>query len=77
MKFLLSIFLLLPSLVFSQHSPQSIELAKTIPIADVHMHIDFYAGDKPEFYLEQMDRNNVKWAGAVGSYLPNTELLSI
>jgi hypothetical protein len=72
MKFLLSIFLLLPSLVFSQHSPQSIELAKTIPIADVHMHIDFYAGDKPEFYLEQMDRNNVKWAGAVGSYLPNT-----
>jgi len=72
MKLLLLSFLLIPSLVFPQHSPQSAELAKTIPIADVHMHVDFSAGDQPEFYLEQMNRNNVKWAGAVGAYLPNT-----
>jgi hypothetical protein len=66
--------LILSCSALAQHSPESYELAKRIPIADVHMHIDFYAGDKPEFYLEQMDRNKVKWAGAVGSYLPNTTL---
>lgn len=71
---LISVFglLALPALGYAQHSPQSAELAKTIPIADVHMHIDFSAGDQPDFYIEQMNRNNVKWAGAVGSYLPNT-----
>lgn len=72
-KFIAFICLIFPSLmVLAQHSPQSAELAKTIPIADVHMHIDFSAGDQPDFYIEQMNRNNVKWAGAVGSYLPNT-----
>lgn len=64
--------LILSTLAVAQHSPQSAELAKTIPIADVHMHIDFSAGDQPDFYIEQMNRNNIKWAGAVGSYLPNT-----
>jgi len=66
--------LLQPNLAFPQHSPQSAELAKTILIADVQMHIDYSAGDQPNFYLEQMNRNNVQWAGAVGSYLPNTTL---
>jgi len=64
--------LMFPTLVIAQYSPLSAELAKTVPIADVHMHVDFSAGDQPDFYLEQMNRNNVKWAGAVGSYLPNT-----
>jgi len=64
--------LILPGFVFGQHSPESAELAKSIPIADVHMHVDFSAGDQPDFYLGQMNRNNIKWAGAVGSYLPNT-----
>jgi hypothetical protein len=71
-KCALFVFLALPVLGWAQDSPQSAELAKTIPIADVHMHIDYSAGDQPEFYLSQMDRNHVKWAGAVGAYLPNT-----
>ncbi len=43
--------------------PESIELAKTVPIADVHMHtVDRFTS----FHKEQMDRNNVKWGGGVG-----------
>lgn len=71
MKFLLLTLFLIPSLAFPQTSPQSAELAKTIPIADVHMHVERGNND-PEFYLAQMDRNNVKWAGAVGSFVLGT-----
>lgn len=43
--------------------PESIELAKNVPIADVHMHtVDRFTS----FHKEQMDRNNVKWGGGVG-----------
>lgn len=42
---------------------ESIELSKTVPIADVHMHtVDRFTS----FHKEQMDRNNVKWGGGVG-----------
>ena len=42
---------------------ESLELAKTVPIADVHMHtVDRFTS----FHKEQMDRNNVKWGGGVG-----------
>ena len=42
---------------------ESIELAKTVPISDVHMHtVDRFVS----FHKEQMDRNNVKWGGGVG-----------
>ena len=41
----------------------SLELAKTVPIADVHMHtVDRFVS----FHKAQMDRNNVKWGGGVG-----------
>lgn len=42
---------------------ESLELAKFVPIADVHMHtVDRFTS----FHKEQMDRNNVKWGGGVG-----------
>ena len=41
----------------------SIELAKTVPIADTHLHN--YQGGEGNF-KELLDRNNVQWAGGVG-----------
>lgn len=56
--------------VFShaQPTPQTIELAKNIPIADVHMHTYVRGGPSSAAFLEQMDKNNVRWGGAVGDY---------
>ena len=54
--------------LFAQHSPESVALAKTIPIADIHMHTYFRGGPPSPAFLEQMDKNNVKWGGAVGDY---------
>jgi len=54
--------------LYAQHSAESIELAKTIPIADVHMHTYFKGGPSSAAFLEQMDKNNVRWGGAVGDY---------
>ncbi len=39
------------------------EFAKTLPLADLHMHL---FGKRPVFYKELMDRNGVKWGGGVG-----------
>ena len=50
-------------LVQAQPLQGSIALAKTVPIADVHLHnYEVSAGS----FKELMDRNNVQWAGAVG-----------
>ena len=61
-----SIAILLASFTLTtqaQPLPASIELAKTVPIADVHLHnYEVSAGD----FKQLMDRNNVQWAGAVG-----------
>ena len=47
----------------AQPRPESVELAKTVPIADVHLHnYETTAGS----FKDLMDRNNVRWAGAVG-----------
>jgi predicted TIM-barrel fold metal-dependent hydrolase len=54
--------------LYAQHSAESVELAKTIPIADVHMHTYFKGGPSSAAFLEQMDKNNVRWGGAVGDY---------
>lgn len=41
----------------------SLDLAKSVPIADVHMHlVNLSASD----HQAQMDRNNVRWGGGVG-----------
>lgn len=60
-------------LVFSswgcaQVNSQSIELAKIVPIADVHMHT-YQQNPRPaSWWREMMDANGVKWGGAVGDY---------
>ena len=69
-----SLFLILFSLTllnlhsFAQTTPESVELAKKIPIADVHMHTYFKGGPSSAAFLEQMNKNNVRWGGAVGDY---------
>lgn len=68
MKFLIALVLVLPTYLFAQSTPQTIEIAKTIPIADVHMHTYFRGGPSSAAFLEQMDKNNVRWGGAVGDY---------
>lgn len=42
---------------------ESSELAKTVPIADVHMHL---VNMSIAEHRSQMDRNNVRWGGGVG-----------
>jgi len=70
LRFLLAslIVSLANSNLYAQHSAESIELAKTIPIADVHMHTYSRGGPSSAAFLEQMDKNNVRWGGAVGDY---------
>lgn len=66
-KLVLIAFVVLSSAAQAQEKPnkiqESIELAKTVPIADVHMHT---VDRLTSFHKEQMDRNNVKWGGGVG-----------
>ena len=44
------------------------ELAKTIPLADLHMHVYGIKGSTPANILRFMQENNVKWGGGVGHY---------
>lgn len=53
---------------FAQSSPETVELAKKIPIADVHMHTYQQNPRSATWWKEQMDANGVKWGGAVGDY---------
>jgi predicted TIM-barrel fold metal-dependent hydrolase len=62
------LLLVVSSLVYSQPTPQSIELAKTVPIADVHMHTYQQNPRSAKWWREMMDANGVKWGGAVGDY---------
>ena len=48
--------------------PESIEMAKTVPIADMHMHAYRRDGPRASEVLEQMDKNGVRWGGAVGDF---------
>jgi predicted TIM-barrel fold metal-dependent hydrolase len=56
---------------FAQYSAESVQLAKTIPIADIHMHTYARGGPSSAAILEQMDKNNVRWGGAVGDFRPD------
>jgi len=46
--------------------PRSIELAKTVPIADVHLHTYSRNGPSAADIVEKMNANNVRWGGGVG-----------
>jgi hypothetical protein len=62
------ILALVASGVFAQPTPDSIALANSVPIADIHMHTYEYKGRSSNWWREQMDANGVKWGGAVGDY---------
>jgi hypothetical protein len=44
------------------------ELANTIPLADLHMHVYGVKGSTPANILRFMRQNNVQWGGGVGHY---------
>lgn len=64
--------LLLAGLLFSIHcpaqapDPKAVKLAKTVPIADVHLHTYSRNGPSAADILEKMNANNVRWGGGVG-----------
>jgi len=47
---------------------ESIELAKKIPLADLHMHVYGERGSTPSNLLRYMRENNIRWGGGVGHY---------
>lgn len=47
------------------------KLAMEVPIADVHLHL--FPGLSPDELQARMDRNHVRWGGAVGPILPNID----
>lgn len=67
-----NIFLLLAACAFSVsaavQTAESQALARSVPIADVHMHVDggFFVGR----FIDRMVENNVVYGGAVGAYSP-------
>ena len=63
---------LITSWASADPTTEAAALANTVPIADVHMH--FYGNNDLTVaeQIAQMDRNNVRWGGGVGSY--NTQL---
>lgn len=48
------------------------ELAKSVPLADLHMHVYGIGGSTPRNILRYMEQHNVRWGGGVGNY--QTEL---
>jgi hypothetical protein len=46
--------------------PKSVELAKTVPIADIHSHTYSRNGPSSAEVVERMTANNVRWSGGVG-----------
>jgi predicted TIM-barrel fold metal-dependent hydrolase len=53
---------------FAEPTAQSNELAKTIPIADVHMHTYQQNPRSPKWWRGMMDANGISWGGGVGDY---------
>lgn len=51
--------------VFADDIETSKKLAQEVPIADVHRHVQKWVS--PDLLKQQMERNNVKWSGAVGA----------
>ena len=67
-KFFISAFIglisfIAPTLADSS-SQDSTKLSKTVPIADIHRHVNKFVS--PSKLLEQMKANNIGWSGAVG-----------
>ncbi len=56
-----------PSCSLAATTPETIELARQIKIADVHMHL---TPESSQALLEKMDKSGVGWGGAVGGLRP-------
>jgi hypothetical protein len=72
MKTLFSIFVLTALVSISSvglaqtQDARSVELAKTVPIADIHMHTYSRNGPGTAEVVERMTANNIRWGGGVG-----------
>ncbi|MGA0186972.1 MAG: amidohydrolase family protein [Burkholderiaceae bacterium] len=44
------------------------ELARTVPLADLHMHVYGIGGSNPRAFLKHMEEQNIRWGGGVGNY---------
>lgn len=72
MKTLFSIFVLAALVSISSvglaqtQDARSVELAKTVPIADIHMHTYSRNGPGTAEVVERMTANNIRWGGGVG-----------
>lgn len=55
-------------MVYAQPSLESIELAKNIPIADVHMHTYEISKHSGSWWRDTMDAAGVRWGGGAGDY---------
>lgn len=52
-------------------TPESRKLAAEVPIVDLHLHL--FAELTPDELRARMDRNNVRWGGAVGPTTPRSD----
>ena len=48
--------------------PESVALAQSVPIADVHMHFNVKGQQTAEQMLQRMQTSNIRWGGGVGDY---------
>jgi len=62
---LLASFIALSTSSVADDADASKKLAREVPIADVHRHVQKWVS--PELLKQQMEKNNVKWSGAVGA----------
>ncbi len=63
---LLAIFLFSSLCLAQKPDPRAAELAKIVPIADVHLHTYSRNGPSATDIVEKMNTNNVRWGGGVG-----------
>ncbi len=52
----------------AEPSAQAVEMARALPLADLHLHVYGIRTSTPDRLLEAMQRNNVRWAGGVGHF---------
>lgn len=64
-KLLLAYLVGLSVSCFADDADASKKLAQEVPIADVHRHVQRWVS--PDLLKQQMEKNNVKWSGAVGA----------
>lgn len=53
------------------------ELAKSVPLADLHMHVYGIGGSTSRNILRYMEQHNVRWGGGVGHYQVDIDRKSV